>query len=216
MRRAKSRWACAFLSCLLFAPSSPGSADTTSIWDIVVKYTNEFEQLVLISGYTKPLDECGLGKPFYTAFIPMDDSLRQYLEENQLTIADISVAPEVADSFVSDHVMNGSLDQEELLDEAFLHVETWSGRKIVKSSTQPSATLEVGVNLLMNNQFVVFYGPACNGYVYLMSGKTYSPTTASLAGRATIDALNVRGAPRGTQRPARPWNEVASELPETR
>lgn len=204
------------LSALIVAPA-PSFATDRSVWDLVSQHTDVFEQLILATGYTHVLSECGNGSDQIAAFIPLDLYVNGYLESQDKTMAEYLGDPAQASAFIADHMVNGHLDPEALIARSLTHLVTWSGRKLVKEISV-GFEAELGVNVLINGQFIIHYARACNGVVYFLHGDTYRTASVRAVGSATEPA-NFLGSPQGAQAPSRPAfyeaNPEISELPDT-
>lgn len=192
------------------------SASTNSVWDIIDQYTDTFEDIVLLAGQATNLDQCGNGAPYFTAFVPQDEFLDDYLRRQRLSIAALNGDPARAESIVADHIGNGHLLPVNLVDRDVYHFMTWSGRALVKTTSE-IATAEVGINVLVNDQFIIYYVRGCNGIVYFLYGDTYGPAGADVARRVPPDPLNFVGAPEGATTPQRAEypGATVSALPDT-
>lgn len=207
------------LSVFALAPT-PVAAGGTSIWDLIDHYVGSFRRLVLLSGYVPALDLCENGAPLYTAFLPLDDFVDDHLRTNGLTLSAMSGFSGLADQFVADHVVNGYMSPDQFVNSNVAFLRTWSGRNIVKQNVSDFDDPEVGVNIAVNDQFIIFYRQACNGIVYFLYGDNYGPPSVSVANRTVIEPTNFAGTRRGAVRPERSDFYAAapetSELPDTR
>lgn len=219
MRRTRKWWvfACAGVS-LCLSPSS-ASASSKSVWDIIAQYTDTFEDIVLSSGQAYNLDQCGNGPPFFTAFVPQDQFIDAYLRQQKLTVAELNTDTARAELIVGDHIANGDLDPVNIVDPTLYQITTWSGRSLVKTTSENlPIEPEVGINVLVNGQFIIYYIRGCNGIVYFLYGDTYGPAGADVSRRSPPDPLNFVDAPEGATTPERAAypNVPVGGLPDTK
>ena len=218
MRRAKSRWALACAGASLCVVPSPAVASSNSVWDIIDQYTDTFEDIVLISGQAYNLDQCGNGAPYFTAFVPQDQFLDAYLRSQKSSIAELDGDPALAERIVGDHIANGNLSPVNMVDPTIFHISTWTGRALAKTLSEDLPIQpEVGINVLVNDQFIIYYINGCNGIVYFLYGDTYGPAGADVSRRVAPDPVNFAGAPELASTPERADypGGVVSGLPDT-
>ena len=197
-------------------PAHPISATgAQSVWDIINRRSDRFSSLVLLAGDAAALDRCGNGTPRYSAFIPYEEFLYFYFEDERLEISEFAATPAMAKNMVGDYLVNGSVSPRDIEHPNTYFLTTWTGRQLVKSNSIPFDDPKVLDNLYLNDQFIAEYIPVCNGAVYFLHGPLYGDPGVDVSRRAPIVPLNAQGAPRLASRPYEFVGEIDSLLPET-
>jgi len=215
MRRA-TRWATALSGLVAFISTQPAWATgAQSVWDVINNRSDRFSSFVLLAGDAAALDRCGNGTPKYTAFIPYEEFLYFYFEDERLDISEFAATPAMAKNMVGDYLVNGSVGPRDIEHPDTYFLTTWTGRQLVKSNSMPFDDPVVLDNLYLNNQFIAEYIPVCNGAVYFLHGPLYGDSGIDVSRRAPVVPLNAQGAPRLDSRPYEFVGEMDSLLPET-
>lgn len=164
--------------------SQVGAGALDSAWSAIDINDGTGEQLVLGTGLADDLDACGNGKPFYTVFMPVNEALDAFLDEEGITVPQILSQPAVALALLNDHIARGSFSFNELQNPSVTRISTKSGFVVTKSIID--GNVYIGGNLILGSQ------QTCNGHIHWISGiidsSTQVPTTGLNTGTPTTTA----------------------------
>jgi hypothetical protein len=188
------------------APAHPVSATAAqSDWDVINSRSDRFAAL----------DRCSNGAPKYTAFIPYEEFLYRYFEDERLEISEFAATLAMVRNMVGVYLVNGSVGPRDIEHPDTYFLTTRTGRQLVKSNSMPFDDPVVLDILYLNNQFIAECIPVCNGAVYFLHGPLYGDPGVDVSCRAPFVPLNAQGVPRLDSRPYEMFGEIDSLLPET-
>ena len=175
----------------------PYSESTGSMWEYLNGSSGIAEQLVLVAGLTNTLDQCGNGKPMYTLFLPTEDVLAGFLEELEVTVADLAANPAAVQALLNDHLVRGAVDPMLLtsVTTGIKKLVAISGLNINIRKLDTVIYEGIWMDWYANGNQLVGAVVTCNGWIYNMFGtfdtREYAPVIgtnpATVAPTATGD-----------------------------
>lgn len=147
-------------TALIASPALAGGLG--SAWDAIDATEGTGEQLVLGAGLANTLDQCGNGKPFYTVFLPIDEVLDAFLDEQDLSVPGVLAKAGVVANLLNDHIAVGSYAPDQLSDPSITRIITRSGYIVTKSL--------IGDGIYVNGNLILDWVQTCNGFVYWIDG----------------------------------------------
>lgn len=151
----------AAVASMAATPVFAGGLDTA--WNTIDQENASFSQLVIGTAIADPLDQCANNKPFYTVFIPSNDVLNQWLDDNNLTVVTLLANNRsVAVALINDHIGKGSFAPSELQNPSVTRIPTISGYNLTKTLYGEDVFID-GFRVLSSTQ-------VCNGWVYWIDG----------------------------------------------